>query len=326
MLKNSTGINLPLAVWLAAQDGYDLKYDPKVVSATDLLKPLRSLILGRRVAASNPVYDIDNMVASRLGHAVHDAVERAWLDSYQTALRNLGYPESTIERIKINPDPKTVENGDLPVYLEQRTSREFENYIISGKFDMVIDGQLSDVKSTKTYTYMTGSNDRKYALQGSIYRWLNPDIITEDYLHIEYLFTDWMPFKASADASYPKSRILTKKLELLSLQQTEAFIRDKLSDLSAYEHLDQADLPECNRVELWQDPPKYALYKDPNNRKRATKVFDSHGDAIQWNNEKYGGSAFVETREGTPTFCQYCPANSICTQAEQFVLKGILKL
>jgi hypothetical protein len=324
MLKNSTGIDLSLAVWLAAQDGYDLKYDPKVVSATDLLKPIRSLILGRRVAASNPVYDIDNMVASRLGHAVHDAVERAWLDSHEVALRNLGYPQHVIDRIRINPTED--EPNMIPVYLEQRSSKDIGGYTVSGKFDIVIDGQLSDVKSTKTYTYINGSNDRKYALQGSIYRWLNPDIITQDHLQIQYLFTDWMPFKAQSDPNYPKSRILTKSLEMLTMQQTEAFIRDRLGDLAAYEHLDQADLPECNRVELWQDPPKYALYKDPNNRKRATKVFDNQADAIQWNAEKYANAGHIETREGTPTFCMYCPANSVCTQAEQFVLKGILKL
>ena len=326
MLKNSTGIDLPLAIWLAAQDGYDLKYDPKVVSATDLLKPIRSLILGRRVAASNPDYDIDTLVPSRMGHALHDAVERAWKDNYKLAMKNLGYPQGVIDRVRINPPRHEPEEDTIPVYLEQRSSKELDGYIVSGKFDMVLDGQLSDVKSTKVYTYITGTNDRKYALQGSIYRWLNPDIITEDHLHIEYIFLDWQAFKVQQDPKYPKTRILTKKLPLLSLEQTESFIRERLHELAAYEHLQQADLPECNRVELWQDPPKYALYKDPNNRKRATKLFENQAEAMQYNREKFGGTGHIETRESEPTFCKYCPAHGVCTQAEQFVLKGILTL
>ena len=40
-------------------------------------------------------------------------------------------------------------------------------------------------------TYQNQSKDREYRLQGSMYRWLNPKIITKDVFNINYIFTDF---------------------------------------------------------------------------------------------------------------------------------------
>ncbi|MEE4244764.1 MAG: hypothetical protein V2I33_05105, partial [Kangiellaceae bacterium] len=77
---NYTDIPLVLAVWLAANRGYDLEYKPDVISATTLFKPVRSIILSRRVAANQQSVDIESLVQSALGTAVHTAVEDAWIE------------------------------------------------------------------------------------------------------------------------------------------------------------------------------------------------------------------------------------------------------
>ena len=51
MYTNRGNISLPIAVWLASDD-YDLHFNPKIVSVTELLQPLRSIILIRRVSPS----------------------------------------------------------------------------------------------------------------------------------------------------------------------------------------------------------------------------------------------------------------------------------
>ena len=60
--------------------------------------------------------------------------------------------------------------------------------IVSGKYDLVLDGQLSDYKSTSVWTYIYGSKVEDYIKQGSIYKWLSPDKITSDYININYIF------------------------------------------------------------------------------------------------------------------------------------------
>lgn len=322
MYRNDTGINLPLAVWLAADDGYDLVPDPNIISATSLLKPLKSLVLARRATEESDI-DIFNLIPSRLGTAVHTAVEIAWLSDYKTAMLNLGYPQSVVDKIRINPE-KPVEDA-INIYLEQRKEKQIEGFTISGKFDIVVDGQLSDIKNTSTYTYIKGSNDRKYALQGSIYRWLNPDIISEDYLNIEYVFNDWSSYKAASDPQYPSNRVITKSILLLSLEETERYIKDRLTQLKQLDQLPQDELPRCTREDLWQDRSRWAYYRNPANRKRATKIFDLEADAMKRHADD-GMTGLVEERKGEPTYCRFCDARQVCQQAEQYVLEGILKI
>ena len=111
--SNATNIPSAVAVFLAT-DNYD--YDPNTISATALLKPLRQLILSRRVPQEQTVMDISSMVKSRIGSAIHDAIERAWLTNYKQAFKALGYPEGMIERIAVNPTE--ILPNQIPVYLE----------------------------------------------------------------------------------------------------------------------------------------------------------------------------------------------------------------
>jgi hypothetical protein len=322
MYKNETNIGLPIAIWLASSGDYDLVPDPNVLSATSLQRPLRSLVLGRRIAQEQEI-DIDQMIPAKLGSSVHYSVEQAWLNNYREAFKALGHPQSMIDRIVINP--VKVKEGDIPVYLEQRRAKEIDGFIISGKYDLVIDGELHDIKTTKTYSYITGSSEGDYRLQGSIYRWLNPDIITGNVVNINYLFTDWSPLRAVADNDYPKSRCITKAINLYSLEETEVYIKERIASLKYYENASQDNLPECSAKELWADAPKWAYYKNPNNTTRATKLFDLEGDA-QIRNAQDGGRGMIIKREGEVRRCLFCEARPICTQAELLKARGVLKV
>ena len=122
-ITNKFNVPLPLAVWLAT-DNYEYTDDPKIISATSLLKPLKSIILGMRATTKAEV-DVSDLVASRLGTSIHTAVEAAWLSTKLThTLEALGVPHSIRKQIQVNPDPSEASTEVLPVYLEQRKTKE----------------------------------------------------------------------------------------------------------------------------------------------------------------------------------------------------------
>jgi hypothetical protein len=321
---NHSDIPLSIAVWLAT-DHYDYDPDPNHLSATTLLRPLRQIILSRRLSPEDNPVELESLVNSRMGTAIHDSIEKAWKSNKENALRQLGYPEHVIQRVKVNPLPSELEPGDIPVYMEQRLSKEIDGFRISGKFDFVADGGLEDFKSTSVFSYMSGSNDEKYRLQGSIYRWLDPQLITKDEMKIQFIFTDWSKVRALSEASkgYPSKRVMFKRYSLMSYAETELWVRRKLAQIKQYADTPEAELPYCTDEELWRKPPVYKYYRNPKKTARATKNFDTLAEA-QLRLTQDGGTGLIVPVPGEVTACRYCPVQSICSQAKQLIKDGSL--
>ena len=72
---NVSNVPLSLAVVLAS-DNYDYSDDPNTLSATALIIPLRQLVLSNRVDVEDAAADLIGMLQSRMGSAIHDAIER----------------------------------------------------------------------------------------------------------------------------------------------------------------------------------------------------------------------------------------------------------
>ena len=333
---NQHNIDLIMAAYLAT-DNYD--YQPNTISATSLLKPVRQHVLSSRVPKQLQSTDLGRVVKSRIGTSIHDSVEQTWTsDAWKTALKDLGVDEASIASIQVNPGYEKDSSGnwkwlglpvDLtgidPVYVEIRTSKEIEGVTITGKFDSVTNGQVGDIKTTSVYTWINQTKVKDYVLQGSIYRWLNPELINKNYVSIHYVFTDWSEMQSKANSKYPQSQVLTEQYELLSLQETEEFIRSKLQAYKHYASSDDTELPQCNAAELWQRAPVYKYYKDPNKRARATKNFDSLAEANLLL-AKNKGVGIVVPHPGQVVACKYCPAFEICRQKDQYLQNGTLKL
>lgn len=326
-LLNEQKIGLSMAVFLASDD-YDYDPRPNAVSATGLLKSVRQTILSKRVVESAAEIDISSLAASTFGNAVHDGVEKAWSGKrYIKAMRKLGYPESVIQRIKVNPQPEELLPDTIPVYIEQRREKEFHNWIVTGKFDFVGDGVLEDHKTTGVFTYIKSSNAEKFRLQGSIYRWLNQDIITGDYMLINYVFTDWSALRAKIekDKGSPPHRMMSVKISLKSLEDTETFIRTKLKAVQDHLSKPEAELPLCSKEELWQDATVYKYYRNPATKDRSTKNFDNFAEA-QMRLVKDGSVGVIDIVKGEAKACRWCPAVAICSQAKQMIVDGILNM
>ena len=320
--SNVSAVPLSLAVFLAT-DHYD--HDDSTISATTLIKPLRQIILGSRVPSEGTSVDLGQMIASRMGTAIHDSIERAWTHNYVNALTALGYPQKMIERVMINPKPEELVDGTIPVYMEQRQTKQVGKHTVSGKFDFIGDGRLEDFKSTSTYTYINGSNDSKYILQGSIYRWLNPKIITKDEMAIQFIFTDWSGMRARTEAGYPTNRFQEKLLPLMSVQATDNYITNKLNQIDKYMDEPEATIPLCSDEDLWRSQPVFKYYKNPLKTTRSTKNFDTKQDAYIKLSED-GNVGIVIEKPGQVTACKYCNAFSICSQKDDLIAQGDLVL
>ena len=246
----------------------------------------------------------------------------------------LGYAPGLIRKIRVNPPPeldKLIETGEIiPVYTEQRVYRDIPvegaaTVRVSGKFDLVTDGVVQDVKNTTTYTYTHQNKAEDQTLQGSIYRWLDPERITADYMQVHYLFSDWQAFRVQSEKGYPPHRVMSVKLPLLSLPETEAFVRRKLTDLVRLKSVPEEELPECTDKELWRQPPTFKYYKNPQKMTRSTKNFDNRHDAYMRLSDDGNTGLVVETG-GEVRACKYCPAFPLCTQKDRLIANGSLKI
>ena len=323
-LTNSSNVSISLAVWLA-HDTYDQTGgrtdipEGTIISATTLLKPTRQIVLGKRLPPEEQTADVTDFIASRMGHALHDSVENAWKTGYRKALTKLGYPQKVIDAIRINPE--VVEPNTIPVYLEQRAFKQHGKYVISGQLDQIIEGSLQDIKSTSTFTYMSGNKDEDYAEQGGIYRWLNPDLVTSDVMRIQHIFTDWQRFRANQDPNYPQHRVQEVTVKLPSLEETEKFIDNKLRDIEHNMDLPEPQIVRCTDKELWRSDTVWKYYKNPATAAeggRATKNFDTDKAGAYEHLAKMGVGV-VKEFPGTVKACAYCPVYDLCSQKDEYI-------
>ena len=302
-----------LGVWLAT-DTYSGKGDDRTISATTLLKSTRQIVLDRRVDTATATPNINSLIASRIGVAIHDAIERAWVGPHLIqALEALGLPA---HRYIVNPTGPVPE-GMLAVYVEQRVEKVLDGWTITGQYDIVIVGQLHDVKTTKGYVLQKKLSDEKWTMRGSIYKWLNPEVITDDSVVIECVVLDWTAASAASSPDYPQSQWTSLRFKLKSVQETESFIRRKLADITIHLDTPEPELPECTDEELWREGPSYAYFANPEATGRSTKNFDNIHDANMHLAEK--GKGRVDTRPGKVKACTYCSGASLCTQRLRYI-------
>lgn len=320
---NTHNIPLSMAIFLAT-DHYD--YDPGTISATKLLKPVRQLIMTERVPPELQVTDIADLISARNGTAIHSGIEQAWAPgTFEKAMRKLGYSEDLIKKVRINPLPGTLMPGEIPVHMEIRSRKEIAGKVVSGKFDFVGNGALEDFKTTSTFSFMKSNKDFDYAMQGSIYRWLNPEIITKDVMSIQFIFTDWQKAQARINPNYPQKKTETKRFQLIPVKQVEEFITGKIELYEKCKSLPDDQIPYCTDEELWRDAPVWKYYKDPSKMARSTKNFDNEKEAYD-RLAADGNVGMVIHNPGQVKACLYCSGFAACKQKDELILSGHLEV
>ena len=324
MSKKYSGISnvsLAMGVFLA-NDDYDHNDDPYTISATTLLKPIRQIILPPRIPEGDVFIDLISETANRVGSAIHNSIEKAWLHSYASSMLKLGIPQKVIDSVVINPPEGTDLSDKIPFYLEQRTAKKVGKWTVTGKYDFIGDGMVQDFKKTSTYVYQRQTSGNKYIQQGSIYRWLDPKKITSDNMQIHYIFLNWERSKIN-DPSYPSTPILTQNFTLMGKQATEAMITAKLRDIEKYWDAPEEDLPLCTDEDLWRTEPSFKYYKNPKSTLRSTKNFTNKLEAYSRLSEDGNVGVVIEVPAQAKA-CKYCPAYSLCSQKDALIASGSL--
>lgn len=321
-ITNNYNISLPLAVWLL-HDEYDYIDDPNYISATSLLRPIKQIILAKQVLSSDKEMDISEKISSTFGTAVHDSVQKAWEKSGPRLMKLLGYPDHITENIIVNPTDEYLKEHPqcIPVYFEKRAFKEIAGFTVGGKFDTVIDGHAFDYKTTSVWTYLKSRNDEDYSLQGTIYKWLNPELITDDFFYIQFIFTDWQKFMTYTNENYPKIKILEYPVPMKSMEEIEEFISNKLNQIRSLWDEPEENLPPCTDEELWRSEPVYKYYSDPVKANepgaRSTRNFNEDKIAA-YAHVKEKGKGVVKEILGEVKRCAYCPAYPGCEQRKQY--------
>lgn len=319
-ITNNAGLDLMVAVWLAT-DEYQYDNRPNYISVTTLIKPIRQTVLARRVPVEDRSIDLVDRISSSIGHVLHRGIEHSWKEHYRSSLEKLGYPKHVIDAVRVNPAAN--EPDTLPVFTEFREEREFDGFVISGQVDMVVEHRLRDAKSTKVWAYLNQKSVESWKLQGSIYRWLNPEKIQHDELLVQYLLLDWSRADARRDPNYPPHAVPTRSIPLMGLRETEQWIKNRLSLLKQYMDAPEEDIPECNEEELWRTPPVYKYYANPSATGRSTKNFDDPLSAREYMASK-GGKGRLDVVPGQVKACLFCPAFSVCKQKDRLIADGSL--
>lgn len=328
-VTNSTGVSLPMAVWLL-HDDYDMVYGvDNYISVTTLMRPLRQIVLPRRIPPEKQISDVQDFISRKMGHAIHDSIEKAWTTNPERAMKSLGFPDAIIARIRVNPTDDEIRAMPdiIPVFLEQRAMAVIDGFTIGGKYDMVSDGIVNDYKSTSVWGWVKGTRDEDHVRQMSLYRWIDSKQelpkIDQDFGRVNYIFTDWAKMMLRSTPGYPTSRVMHKDIPLWSVDQTEAWVRAKLAQIQANWNTPEDRLPECTDEELWRSAPQFKYFsdvlksQDPN--ARSTKNFDSLSEANNFMVNDKGGKGIVITKPGEVKACAYCAAFNGCTQKDRYL-------
>lgn len=317
MITDNTSLGIVMSVW-AVHDDYDFQNLENYISATQLLKPLKMIIMGARNTTPQQM-DVADFVSRALGTAIHSSVEKAWSPGHlEVNLKKLGYPPAVIERVKVNPTAEELTPDTIPIYIEQRAFKTIEGFNVGGKFDMIAEGILHDIKSTSAYSWVFGGRDDEHKLQGSLYWWLNPDKVTEGFIRITYLFTDWQKMMAKQKPTYPQSRIQQKDIILMTPPETEQWVRGKLQAMKRMWNVPEEQLPRCTDEELWRSDAVFKYYKDPTKTSgKSTKNFDDMAEAYAFMASQ-GNVGTVITFPGEVKRCGYCNGYDVCKQRREY--------
>lgn len=329
-MKYTNKDNIPLALAIMfLDDRYDYNRSEKTISATSLLDTTKQIILSQRLTGEGEM-DVSDRIASSLGSAIHTALEVAWLNNPNKLMNSLGYPEKISKTTLVNPSKEKLEDYErcnikyIPVYVEQRASKQIAGWTVTGKFDIIIDGRLNDLKNRQAYAYIFQSNAEKDILQASIYRWLNQDKVTQEDFSILWLFTDWSKKEARQNRDYPQRRWIEQKYQLKSVEEIEEYIISKLNTIDKLIDAPESELPECTKEDLWMDDPVWKYYKDPTKMKRSTKNYSTATEA--YNRLRQDGNiGLVVEYKAYAKRCNYCPCSTICEQYLDLKSKGLIQ-
>lgn len=201
---------------------------------------------------------------------------------------------------------------------EERLYATVAGWVISGQIDLQQTEHgmsIVDYKFCSSYA-LTKDDDGKpeWEQQLNIYAylvWLNKGIRVTD-ISVCAIVRDWQRRMATVDLTYPQSIVTMVPLRLWSLEQQEAYVRERVALHQEAQFLYDIDepLPECSARERWATPDKWTVV--PVGMKRG-KHFDTK-DAATAYGETLEKGYILSVKRGKSTRCSYCQVSEWCQQ------------
>lgn len=252
-------------------------------SVTELLSSTREILLKHRHYDEICV-DVADLVPAMFGSAVH----------------------------------KMFENGTIDGQAEIKLKTLIGSKYFTGVIDLVHDDVIEDYKTTSVSKVAHKDFD-EHRKQILMYAWLMLNVkgVKINHGKLNYLMKDWSKLQSYTRTDYPGSPIYVYEFDIQDsdYDYIDAYIRNKIKDLTAYGCIADDDLPECSDEERWYSGDTFAVFKKEGD-KRAIKVFNNKEEAdnfAQENNYEY-----VEERKGENTKCMYyCDAAKYCNRGKK---------
>jgi len=263
-LKMTNKNNLPeILVKAVSLDTYTGFGD---ISVTTLIDAPRVRMLKK---IHKPVSDASDFLWTTMGSAMHQVLEYAEYDQYEVKVlkqaqdvltrHGAGNVSEWMEKFIKATFSDSINND---IIQEKRLSIEVNGWVLSGQFDLYNIGKklLSDFKMTSAYSYMHKEFHEKYIKQLSIYAYMLREHGYEvEAAEIIFLFRDWSVSASRRSKDYPKTQALSMELELMSHEETEAFIKKRIA---LHQEVEESGvMPNCTPSEMWSTTDQYKIYK-----------------------------------------------------------------
>lgn len=299
---NNHGVPFETSIFAAYHSTLYSGGAPRVgkLSTTTLIGPLRKAIYGMLQPESTEPQDVNFLLASAKGTAMHQGMTNA-LTAYGS-----GY------------------------VCEQRIETEVDGWKISGEFDILTpDKQIKDLKFVSNYNLKKLQEDMlilqpgmsleemyeqtptyfKYQAQLSVYYYLLNDPEVKPYASILFMLnngSDMGKFKVDQEVTFP----------LWPREATQEFIENRVAIIK--QHLADGTLPLCSDSERGFIPAEYKLQRvSPTNGQLTTvrgSKFDNYTKFREFVVAKGKLGDVEQITEAKHTLCNYCNYSSICTQ------------
>lgn len=260
-MKITNKYNLPGVFVKVAEENLKESMTPGRYSVTEIMKPIKEVILWRRYY-DEIEQDVIELIAAMLGTAFHLMIEQ-------------------------------VDQSQVEMRLEHELK---PGIVLSGRIDKFEDGIITDYKTTTVGRWLRGDFE-EYKKQGLMYAWLlkQKNIFVSD-LKFHCVLKDFSFIKSEMDPSYPQLPIQTWSYEIKpgELLEIEQWIINRVNQLELLKDAPERELPWPTHEESWYTGDKYAAMKSSSTR--AVKLFDNPEDAYSL--VKQGKADYVEKRPG----------------------------
>lgn len=276
-------LNLPTP--LVSMASRDYEYQSNEYRVTSLLKGVRETILERR-HHKEIEKDVSDMIWMLFGTAVHNVLE---------------HHDEASEEIK-----------------EERIKIDFEEYILSGQFDLYNDKTktVTDYKTASVWKIIFGDFE-DWRRQTLIYCYMLRRIgFDAKNAQIVALLKDHSKRDAKIKADYPPLPVTVIRFHFKDedFEECEEWLRARFAEIREAEKLSDDELPLCTPDQRFNSGDKFAVMKK--GRKTALRVLDSEEEALTYKEEK--GGDYIELRKGEDKKCiDYCSACKFCSYYKQ---------